>query len=151
MGSRRGLVPSLFRDAGEQKMQGALAARAAELLAPLEEIAQEAGVEAAGAGFAIFLSPEVTARYYLPNRPLEKSAEKIVIGDHFYLVPFVADAFSLHEFFVLGLSKKHVRLFWYRDGECKEQPLPAAVPTSLEPAGGFDQPDHLLEHRPPAR
>ncbi len=147
-GSRRALVHSLVRTAGEQMTQGKFAARATDLLAPLEEIAQESGVEAGGAGFAIFRSPEYTARYYLPEKPGKTPVEKLAIAGHFYLTPFVADAFAPHEFFVLGLSKKHLRLFRYVNGECHELPLPARVPESLEAAGGFDQPDHLLNRSP---
>ena len=50
-GSRKALVHALVRTAGEQMKQGKFAGQAAELLAPLEEIAQESGVEAGGAGF----------------------------------------------------------------------------------------------------
>src|ERR1700690_1092001 len=63
-GSRKALVHALVRTAAEQMTRGKLADKAAELLAPLEEIAQESGIEAGGAGFAIFRSPEYTARYY---------------------------------------------------------------------------------------
>jgi hypothetical protein len=34
--------------------------------------------------------------------------KKLVVAHHFYLTPFVADAFAPHEFFVLGLSGVHV-------------------------------------------
>lgn len=142
-GSRKALVHGLVRTAAEQMKGGELANKAAGLLAPLEEIAQESGVEAGGAGFAIFRSPDYTARYYLPDGPVEK----LVIADHFYLAPFVTDAFALHELYVLGLSTKKLRLFRYLNGECQEVPLPAPVPPSLEAAGGFDQPDHRLENR----
>ena len=146
-GSRKALVHGLVRAAAEQMKGGKLAGKAAELLAPLEEIAQESGVEAGGAGFAIFRSPEYTARYYLPATPEKSPVEKLVIGDHFCLTPFVADALALHEFFVLGLSMKQLRFFRYVNGECHELPLPAGVPASLDAAGGFDQPDHRLETR----
>src|SRR6185295_7880013 len=146
-GSRKALVHGLVRTAAEQLTRGKLAGRAADLLAPLEEIAQESGVEAGGAGFAIFRSPEYTARYYLPDKPGTTTAEKIVIGDYFYLAPFVTDAFAAHEFFVLGLSIKHLRLFRCVNGECRELPLPAAVPVSLDASGGFDKPDRQLENR----
>ena len=146
-GSRKALVHGLVRAAGEQMRRGKLAGRAADLLAPLEEIALESGVETGGSAFAIFRSPEYTARYYLPNTAGKAPAEKMVIGDHFYLAPFVADAFAPHEFFVLGLSTKHLRLFRFINGDCQELPLPAGVPPSLEAAGGFDQPDHQLENR----
>lgn len=142
-GSRQALVNGLIRMAGEQMAHGKWAGRAAELLGPLEEIAKEPGVEAGGSGFGIFRSQEYTARYYLPNRPVEK----MVIADHFHLAPFVADVFAPHECFVLGLSIKRLRLFHYLNGECRELPLPAAVPASLGAAGGFDQPDHQLENR----
>ncbi len=147
-GSRGTLLHGLVRTAGEQMKQGKLADRATALLAPLEKIARESGVEAGGAGFAIFRSPEYTARYYLPEKPGKTPVEKLAIAEHFYLAPFVAGAFAPREFFVLGLSTKHLRLFRYVNGECQEQPLPAAVPPSLEAAGGFDQPDHLLNRSP---
>src|SRR5436190_17412895 len=73
-----------------------------------------------GAGFVMFRSPEVMARYHVPTPSWERPVEKIVIGDHFYLAPFVAYASSLHEFFILGLSRKHLRLFRYRNGDCQE-------------------------------
>jgi hypothetical protein len=147
-GSRKALVHGLVRTAAEQMNRGKLAGKAAaDLLAPLEEIAQEAGVEAGGAGFAIFRSPEFTARYYLPDTDGNNPPEKLVIGDYFYVAPFVADAFALHDFFVLGLSTKQLRFFRYGNGECHELPLPAAVPASLDTAGGFDKPDHDLETR----
>ena len=56
-GSRKTLVHGFVRTAAEQLKRGKMAGKAAELLAPLEEIAQESGVEAGGAGFAIFRSP----------------------------------------------------------------------------------------------
>lgn len=147
-GSRRALVHSLVRAAGERMTRGNLASRAAELLAPLEEIARESGVETGGAGFVIFRSPEYTARYYLPAHHLgEGPVEKAVVADHFYLTPFLTESFAPHDFFILALSRKHLRLFRYLNGECRELPLPAAVPPSLEAAGGFDRPDHALENR----
>jgi hypothetical protein len=142
-GSRQALLHSLIRTAGEQLSRGKLASQTDEFLAPIKEIAQEPSVEAGGSGFAIFRSSEYTARYYLPNRPVER----MVIADHFYLTPFVADAFALNELFVLGISLKHLRLFRYVSGKCEELPLPATVPVSLDAAGGFDQPDHRLENR----
>jgi hypothetical protein len=146
-GSRKALVHRMLHTAGEQLMRGKLASRAAELLAPLEEIEQEAGIAAGGAGFAIFCSPEYTTRYDLPCKRGDELAEKMVIAGHFYLAPFVGGACAPNEFFVLGLSIKRLRLFHYFNGECRELPLPAAVPGSLDAAGGFDQPDHRLENR----
>ena len=142
-GSRRALVHSLVRAATDQMARGKLAGQAEMLLAPLEGIARDSDVEAGGTGFAIFRSPDYTAKYFLPDRPVEK----LVIADHFHLTPFVAGAFALREFFILGLSTKRLGLFRYLNGECQELPLPAAVPASLDAAGGFDKPDHQLENR----
>ena len=146
-GSRKALVHTLVRAAGEKITHGKPAGHAAELLAPLEEIAQESGVEAGGAGFAIFRCPEFTARYDLPLWQGDGPAEKLVVGGYFHLTPFVAEALAPHEFFVLGLSTKRLRLFRYENGECQELALPPGVPASLDAAGGFDRPDHQLENR----
>jgi len=59
----------------------------------------------------------------------------------------VTKAFALHDFFVLGLSMKHLRVFRYVSGGCQELPLPAAVPVSLDAAGAFDKPHPQLENR----
>jgi len=91
----------------------------------------------------VFRSPEYTARYEAPGL----RAEKVVIGSHFHLAPFVASAFAPREFLVLGLSKKHLRLLEYSNGECKEIGLPAGVPASLEEAGQFNRSDTDLENR----
>jgi hypothetical protein len=142
-GSGRVLVNSLIRTAREGISRAKFAAQADELLAPLEEIARGAAVESGGSAFVIFRSPEYLARYEVPNR----ATGKVVIGDRFHLVPFVKDAFARRDFLVLGLSKKHLRLFRYVSGECSELPLPAGVPPTLEAAGGFDKPEHNLENR----
>src|SRR5207237_1791718 len=55
-GSRRALVHSLVRAASDQTARGKLAGQE-ELLAPLEDIARDSGVDAGGHGFAIFRSP----------------------------------------------------------------------------------------------
>lgn len=142
-GSRRVFMNSLIRAAREEITRAKFAAQADELLAPLEEIARGAAVDSGGSGFVIFRSPEYLARYEAPNR----AAGKVIVGDRFHLASFVKDAFVRHDFLVLGLSKKHLRLFRYVNGECSELALPAGVPLTLEAAGGFDKPEHNLENR----
>jgi hypothetical protein len=122
----------------QRKLDGA-----AELLSGLEEIALDSGVDAGGAAIAIFRSAALTARYHIDGQP----SERLVLADRFCLVPFVADAFTLQEFFILGAGRKHLRLFRYRNGACEEMPMPTAVPPNLAAAGGFDQPDHDLINR----
>ena len=142
-GSGRALMHALIRTAREEIGRAKFAAEAEKLLAPLEEIAQGGGPESGGSAFVIFRSLDYLARYEIPNRP----AGTVTIGDRFYLAPFVKDAFARREFLVLGLSKKHLRLFRYVNGECHELPLPEGVPPTLEAAGGFDKPEHNLETR----
>jgi hypothetical protein len=134
---------SLIRIAREEIGRAEFAAQAEKLLAPLEEIAQGAGLESGGSAFVIFRSLDYLARYEIPNR----HTGTVIIGDRFYLAPFLKDAFGRREFLVLGLSKKHLRLFRYVNGECHELPLPEGVPPTLEAAGGFDKPEHNLETR----
>jgi len=141
-GSRRALVHSLIRMANE-KLSGHQFEGATQLVAELEEIARDAGTDGGGAGFVVFKSPKHTARYYLPDQP----SERLVASDCFCLLPFVADGFAAHEFLVLALGRKHLRLFRYSNGACEELSLPAAVPANLDAAGGFDQPDHDLMNR----
>jgi len=141
-GSRRALVHSLIRMA-EEKLSGHKFADTGRLVAGLEEIDREAGTDGGSAGFAIFKSPEHTARYYLPDQP----SERLIVSNCFCLLPFVADGFAPHDFFVLALGRKHLRLFRYSNGVCRALPLPATVPASLDAAIALDRPDHDLMNR----
>jgi hypothetical protein len=141
-GSRRALVHSLIRMA-EAELRTHEVAGVKKLLAGLEEIAHDTEIDGGGPAFVIFKSPDHTARYELPGQP----SERLVVSDRFCLTPFVADVFAPHDFLVLVLSRKHLRLFRYTNGVCREAPLPTSVPASLEAAGGFDQPDHDLRNR----
>src|SRR5437588_10675761 len=60
-GSRRALVHSLVRTAGEQMVRDKMVAGSVELLAPLEEIAEESGGNAGGPAIAVFRFPEIPA------------------------------------------------------------------------------------------
>jgi hypothetical protein len=120
-----------------------LASRSAELLAPLEHLAEEREIEAGGPPLAIFRSAEILERYVVPSH----QAEALTIASHFYLLPFVATVFAPQDFFILELNTKRLRLLRYTYGKCAELALPAAIPPGLEAAGGFDQPDHTLMNR----
>lgn len=141
-GARRTLLHDLVSSASAQ-IGAAKVAGAAELLAPLEHIAREEAIEAGGSAFAIFRSPQFIARYATPAG----LAGQAVVASHFRLTPFLAAALAPTTFFILGLSKKYLRLFEYKQGECRELPLPDGVPSSLEEAGAFDAPDHDLQNR----
>jgi hypothetical protein len=141
-GARRTLLRDLVNSARAQ-IGAAKVAGAAGLLDPLENIAHEEANEAGGPAFAIFRSPHFLARYAVPSGIAGQAA----VASHFNVTPFLAAALAPQELFVLGLSRKRLRLFEYKHGECRELELPHGVPASLEDAGGFDQPDHDLENR----
>jgi len=151
-GSRKTLVRDLIQRAARQLAEGKLKTYASHLLASMEAIAEEGETEAGGPGFAIFCSPRVLEVFDLPcgtkkSQHTGKPAEKLTIASHFDLSPLVERAFVPQEFFILGISRKHLRLFRYGNGICQEVPLPPKVPVSVEVAGAFDQPDHDLENR----
>jgi len=125
-GSRHAILRDLLREARE---------RAADLLGPIEEMIRSGEIDSNGPGLAIFRAPDFMAHYSAPST----NRETVVIGDHFHLTPLIARAFAPQHLFVLGLSKKHLRLFKYASGECSERPLPTGVAMSLEIAGEFDQ------------
>jgi len=147
-GSRKTLVRGMVQRAARQLVEGNLKAAAGPLLASLEGIAEEDETEAGGCGFAIFCSPRVLEVYDLPSwTTTNQPAEKLTIASHFDLAPLVERAFVPREFFILGISRKYLRLFRYRNEICQEVALPPKVPVSVEVAGAFDQPDHDLENR----
>jgi hypothetical protein len=139
-GSRRLIIQNLVKAATERLAGSPFKARAADLLAPLKDLTHDAEVTAGGPGFAIFCSPDTAAWYRAPGH-----AEKLVVANHPYLTPFLADAAIPAEVFVLGLGTKHLRLFRYSHGNCVEMNLPKGVPASLEEAGREPAPN--IENR----
>ena len=135
-GSRRLILQHLIKTATELLAASPFKARAADLLAPLKELVQDPQATAGGPGFAIFCSPDTTMWYRVPGH-----AEKLVIASHPYLTPFLADAGTPSELFILGLGIKHLRLFRYKEGTCTEMALPEGVPGSLEEAGKGPEPN----------
>jgi hypothetical protein len=137
------VIRNLIKSAEERVSEGKLAERAAELLAPVQGSWESPDVEAGGPAVVLFRAPEFLEQYVVPGQ----AAEKVVVESHFCLTPFLEAALAPQEFFVLGISRKHLRWFEYAFGQCRELDLPASVPPNLEAAGAFDQPDHDLENR----
>src|SRR5579871_4861971 len=142
-GSRRSIIHRLIRTAHEAIAASNAKDIAAELLAPLEAIAEEPDLEAGGPAFTVFRSPQTIERYRTPGQP----NERLVVANHFHIAPVIEPTFARQAFFVLGLSRKHLRVFHCADGHCTEVELPASVPRSVEAAGQFDKPDHDLANR----
>ena len=141
-GSRQLVIQRLIKTARERLAASPFADGALDLLAPLEELAADPALSAGGTGLAIFASPNSIVSYRVPAR-----AEKLVIGKHAYLTPFLAEAYLANDVFILGLSTKQLRLFRYCHGECFELDLPQGVPASLEDAGRPDKTDLNRENR----
>jgi len=139
-GSRKTLVRDLMERAAHRLPEGK---QTRELLEPLELIAKDEETVAGGSGFAIFRSPRFLEIFDVPDC----KAEMLAVASHLELAPLVERAFVPQEFFILGISRKRLGLFRYRNGRCESVPLPANVPASVEAAGAFDPPDHDLENR----
>jgi hypothetical protein len=142
-GSRRTVVRDLIQSAAGQMAEGNFQAHVGDLLAPIEAVARDEATVAGGSGFAIFRSPRFLEVFDLPDW----RTEKLSVASHLLLAPLAARAWVPQEFFILGISRKRLRLFRYRNGICEEAPLPPKVPASVEAAGAFDPPDHDLENR----
>lgn len=141
-GSRQDRIRSAVKQTATRLRVSRLSAQAAELAGPLEDLAMQRAYAAGGPGLAIFRSPELVACY-----AHRLDSENVIIASHFHLTPLLEEALAPQDFFVLGLGKRHLRLLRYSQGECRDIPLPAAVPASLDAALGFDQPDHNLQNR----
>jgi len=96
-----------------------------------------------GPGMALFCAPGLELAYGAAGI----APELLTVGTRFHILPLLSHAYAAHEVFVLGLGKKHVRLWHYNNGECAEEPLPAGIASGLEAFEGFDKPDHDLENR----
>lgn len=141
-GSRLMNLRQLTHEAARQLRNLDRPEQAEGVIAEMDSLVATLPAEHGGPGVTLFCAPGFAAAYETPG-----VRELVTVGDHFYLLPHLATAQAPGEFFVLGLSQKHLRLLRYEYGRCSELPLPAGVPASLEAAGGFDKTDHNVEGR----
>ncbi len=141
-GSRQAHLRQLTHTALEELGKLDRPTEARRAAAALENLIAALPVNHGGPAMTLFCAPGFEAAYETPG-----VREQVAVGDHFYLLAQLANALAPQDFFILGLSQNHPRLFHYQHGRCAELPLPAAVPASLEAAGAFDKPDHTLEGR----
>jgi hypothetical protein len=120
-----------------------LAPAAETILEPIEGLARQSIAESGGGGWALFRAPGHFSLFRL-SAPVE---QRLAVGRYPLLRPFLAAAAAPLDFFILELSRKHLRLLRYRRGTCAEVPLPAGIPHTLLEAGAFDPPDHTLVNR----
>lgn len=114
------------------------------LLEPVSALADGASAEGRwGAGLVVFRSPDLF-RYFWVR---EFAKELVTVEDRFRIRPFLALLRTDKRFYILGLSQKQIRLLRCTDGECREAPLPASVPKSLQEASQTTRPDHAMDGR----
>ncbi len=114
-----------------------------ELLVPLHALVDEPDMKAGGPAMVIFRSPVVFERFYLPATV----SPHVVVAPHFHVTPLLKQLSGEREFYILAVSRKHLRLLRYVNAECHEIPVPATIPHNVEEAGAFDQPDHSRRNR----
>lgn len=114
-----------------------------ELLAPFEEVASDPAAMAGTGDSVMFGAPAFFQHFRVPSRV----GERLVVATHAHITPLLPDLIHHHEFYVMAISRKHLRLGRWSDGQCEEIPLPPSIPQSLAEFGAFDQPDHDLENR----
>jgi Bacterial archaeo-eukaryotic release factor family 3 len=124
-------------------LAGSTPAEVEGLLRPLHEMASDPGTGGGGPALAIFRSPTVFRRFHLSG-PVQDGA---AVGERFEVTAVLPFLGGEHDFYILNVGKKDLRLWTYRDGRCHQAPLPDTLPKSVQEAGGFDQPDHMLENR----
>jgi hypothetical protein len=142
-GSRSAYMRQLTQEA-EQKLRDLnRPTQTAGLAESLARLAPALETDRGGPGITLLIGPAMEAAYETPG----VSAERLTIASRFDILPLIALASAPRLFYILGISKKHVRLWFYSDGHCEERPLPPGVPPSLEAALDLDKPDHDLENR----
>jgi hypothetical protein len=108
----------------------------------LEQLGALLETDHGGPGITLLVAPGTEMVYQTPG----VAPERLTIASRFHILPLLATALAPQEFYILGLSKKQVRLWHYSHGICEERELPPGVPASLEAEGGYYPPDHALKN-----
>ena len=139
----RARLKAAVRLAGQELAKQSVFGQIDELLAPIDELANNPEMEVGGQDMVIFRSPGVFERFHMPGAV----TERVVVARHFHITPFLKQLLPQREFYILAVSRKHLRLLRFLDSECKEVAVPVGIPHNVEEAGGFDPPDHMLRNR----
>jgi hypothetical protein len=141
-GARRVVVNDLVRNVAAQLHAHKWGVPPAELLGPLEEFAGTMN-DGGGEGLGLFCAPGFFHVAVVPG----ESAASATIANHFHIAPLATAVFAPHDFYILGLNRRNLRLLHYAHGRCEEVPLPASVPKNEDVFNAFDKPDHELRNR----
>ena len=139
-------LKSAVRIAEEALLKKGLPEDAKVLLPPLQTMAEELANTTSHRARIIFESPGVFRHSCLPDAVPFRT----VVGPYFHILPILDQLCVARDFFILGLSEKHLRLLHYCDGQCEELPIPDELPKNAQDAGEFDPPDHTLRDASPA-
>jgi Bacterial archaeo-eukaryotic release factor family 3 len=121
---------------------GVDATHSARLMAPIHEFATTAETNRIwGRAMILFRSPDLF-QYYMLRGPVQEAQ---IVGDHFQIRPLLAAMAHEMRFHLLGLSRRHVRLFQCTQFRAEQEA--AHLPQNLDAWLNTRQPDHVLDNR----
>ncbi len=135
---------NLLKEAEERLIKGGSRAPAArEFLLPLHRLGDDPSLwQYQPNGLAIFFSTGLLRHYRLPL----PFAEMVVVADRFHLKPLIPLFAEDHDFFVLAMSQKDIRLLQGNRLRAWELEL-EKVPRSKDEALQYDDPERLLQFK----
>ena len=114
----------------------------ASLMAPIREFAITAETDRVwGHAIVLLRSPDLF-RYYMLRGPVQ---ELQTVAEHFQVRPLLAAMTHEMRFHLLGLSRRHVRL--YHCTQFRAEQAAAHLPQNLDAWLNTRQPDHVLDNR----
>jgi hypothetical protein len=120
------------------------ATRSAGLIAPILELANTAETAGVwGHGVILFRSPDLF-RHYLLHGPFN---EVHTVEDRFQVRPLLAALTHEMRFYLLGLSRRQVRLFRCTQFRSEQLAIQGTVPQNMDTWLNSRQPDHALDNR----
>lgn len=136
-------VKNMLREAEERlAAQGMPSSDIAALLQPVQDMLNDSAEwQNQSDGLALFCSPTLFRAYRLPLR----FDELLVVSPRFHLKPLLSLFTSNGPFFLLTLSQQQVRLFRGTRYQLDEIALPDDMPTSIDQALGYDDPEKQLQ------
>jgi hypothetical protein len=139
----RARLKAAVRLAGQELAKKSAFSQIDDLLTPLNDLANDPAMEAGGRDMVILRSPGAFECFHMPG----SVRERVVAARHFHIAPFLKQLLPQREFYILAVSRKHLRLLRFIDSTCQDVALPAGIPHNVEEAGAFDAPDHTLRNR----
>lgn len=114
-------------------------------LAPINNLVNELGFwRSPSDGLVIFLDSINGMRYY--KLPLSFELQTYV-ADHFYLLPLLPLFHNNGIYYLLSLSRDHVKLYEGTRNYFRDIPIEKIAPTQLEEAVGYDFEQKMLQYR----